>query len=222
MWLADLLTPGTEPPIDRTGPAPRRALALCAVTLAVGTTLLWLTLHARQGSGAFVVYGVATAAAWVVGALCVGPVPLVRDRRLLGRTVAGAVVIGGIAFCVFALAYQVARHVPVLSGALDRVLGKADAAPKPVVLAVTLLNGLAEEIFFRGALVAGLAARRPALLSGLVYVAVTAATGNVALVIAAVVMGTVFGLERRATGGVLVPAVTHLTWSTLMLLALPR
>ena len=54
------------------------------------------------------------------------------------------------------------------------------------------------------------------------YVIVTAATGNLALVIAAAVMGTVFSLERLSTRGVLAPMVTHLTWSTLMVLALPR
>ena len=84
------------------------------------------------------------------------------------------------------------------------------------------MNGLAEEVFFRGALLAGLAVRRPAVVAGLLYVAATAATGNLALVIAAVVMGTIFVRERLASGGVLAPIVTHLTWSTLMLLALPR
>ena len=54
------------------------------------------------------------------------------------------------------------------------------------------------------------------------YAIVTAATGNVALVIAAAVMGALFSLERRSTRGVLAPMVTHLTWSTLMVLALPR
>ena len=83
-------------------------------------------------------------------------------------------------------------------------------------------NGLAEEVFFRGALTAALSVRRPTIVAGLLYVATTAATGNVALMIAAVVMGTVFGIERRTSRGVLVPIVTHLTWSTLMLLALPR
>ena len=51
---------------------------------------------------------------------------------------------------------------------------------------------------------------------------VTAATGNVALVIAAVVMGTLFSAERLSTRGVLAPMLTHLTWTTLMVLALPR
>ena len=39
---------------------------------------------------------------------------------------------------------------------------------------------------------------------------------------AAVVMGALFSLERLSTRGVLAPMLTHLTWSTLMVLALPR
>ena len=35
-------------------------------------------------------------------------------------------------------------------------------------------------------------------------------------------MGALFSLERLSTSGVLAPMVTHLTWSTLMILALPR
>ena len=42
------------------------------------------------------------------------------------------------------------------------------------------------------------------------------------LVIAGAVMGAVFSLERLSTRGVLAPMATHLTWSTLMVLALPR
>jgi hypothetical protein len=34
-------------------------------------------------------------------------------------------------------------------------------------------------------------------------------------------MGTLFGLQRRATGGVQAPMLTHLTWSVLMLCFLP-
>ena len=69
---------------------------------------------------------------------------------------------------------------------------------------------------------AALAPRRPVLGATVGYVAVTATTGNLALVAAAVVMGTVFGLERRATRSVLASLVTHAVWSTLVLLALPR
>ena len=34
-------------------------------------------------------------------------------------------------------------------------------------------------------------------------------------------MGTLFGLQRRASGGIQAPLLTHLTWSALMLRYLP-
>jgi membrane protease YdiL (CAAX protease family) len=42
------------------------------------------------------------------------------------------------------------------------------------------------------------------------------------LIFAAAVMGTLFALERRTTGGILAPMITHVTWSALMLFLLPR
>jgi uncharacterized protein len=56
----------------------------------------------------------------------------------------------------------------------------------------------------------------------LAYAASTAATGNPALVLAGLITSVIFGWQRDATGGVLAPAVTHLTWSVLMLRYLPR
>jgi membrane protease YdiL (CAAX protease family) len=41
------------------------------------------------------------------------------------------------------------------------------------------------------------------------------------LALAAVLLGTVVGLERRASGGILAPILTHVTWSLTMLLVLP-
>jgi hypothetical protein len=60
------------------------------------------------------------------------------------------------------------------------------------------------------------------LVSTAVYTAATITTRNPALVLAAGVMGTLFGLQRRATGGLQAPLVTHLTWSTLMVRHLSR
>jgi len=222
VWLPSLLVPRRSPvPAFAQQVSGRRAV-LTLTTFIVGTVLLSLTLHVEKGSRAFVVFGLATAAAWGIGALVSAHVTLLPNRVGAGRVLVQAGAIGVTLFVMFATAYQVAKHTPVLSGALDSVLGKADAAPRVIVLVVTLTNGLAEELYFRGALPAGLPVRRPALLAGLLYVAATAATGNLALVIAAVVMGTVLGLVRLGSGGVLAPIVTHLTWSTLMLLALPR
>ena len=47
------------------------------------------------------------------------------------------------------------------------------------------------------------------------------ATGNVMLVFAAAVLGVLVGLQRRVSGGVLAPMLTHVTWSLGMLFILP-
>jgi hypothetical protein len=49
----------------------------------------------------------------------------------------------------------------------------------------------------------------------------TTATRNPALVLASGVMGGLFALQRRATGGVQAPMITHVVWSTLMVRFLP-
>jgi hypothetical protein len=59
------------------------------------------------------------------------------------------------------------------------------------------------------------------VVSTIAYGLTTLATGNVLLVLAAFVLGVVVALERRASGGVLGPAITHVTWSLAMLFGLP-
>ena len=88
------------------------------------------------------------------------------------------------------------------------------------MLATTLLNGAAEELFFRGA-VYDAAGRRAVPVSTAAYVLATSATRNPALVLASVVMGALFAAQRRSTGGIQAPLLTHLTWSALMLRFLP-
>ena len=96
----------------------------------------------------------------------------------------------------------------------------ADQGVTPVLLLITVVNGVAEELFFRGALYAAVP-RYPVVWSTVAYVVATLATGNFMLAFAAVLLGVVVGLERRASGGILAPILTHVTWSTVMLFALP-
>jgi membrane protease YdiL (CAAX protease family) len=70
-------------------------------------------------------------------------------------------------------------------------------------------------------LFAAVGRRNPVVVSTAVYALVTVATGNPMLVFAAILMGLLFGLQRRASGGILAPMLTHLTWSLIMLFALP-
>lgn len=199
----------------RRGPGRRE---IVAATSAVGTTLLGMSLATRPGSRAFTGLTLATAGTWLAGGLAGGPVP--RGRATAAEA-GRAVAIGAGAFAAFYGAALVARRIPVLDRALVSVLRHAGTDRRPIVLATTLANGAAEEVFFRGALYAA-APGRPVAVSTAVYVASTVATRNPALVLASAVMGTLFALQRRSTGGVQAPLLTHVTWSALMFRFLPR
>jgi len=76
-------------------------------------------------------------------------------------------------------------------------------------------------MFFRGALYSALGRFRPVLVSTLVYVVAVSAAGNPMLGFAGLVLGYVCAYERRMTGGVLAPMLTHFFWGLVMVLALP-
>jgi membrane protease YdiL (CAAX protease family) len=113
------------------------------------------------------------------------------------------------------------REVPVLRNYAESVLAHARFGSLPLVAVITLVNGIAEEIFFRGALFAAVGVRHPVLISTAVYAVTTFSTGNPVLAFAAAALGVVLGLQRRASGGVLAPILTHITWSMSMLFVLP-
>ena len=128
------------------------------------------------------------------------------------------VVTGAATFAVFYGAARVARRHRTLRRAIASVLRYADAGSTPLVVLIASSSGVAEELFFRGALWSG---SRPLRTTTLAYAASTAATGNPALILAGLITSVIFGWQRAATGGVLAPAVTHVTWSVLMLRYLP-
>lgn len=202
----------------------RRRRAVVAGTVAAGAALLGVSLSTRPGSRAFFATSLGVAATWTVGGVASGPLHLgwiqSRDDRLF-RPVLTPVATGVGAFGVFYGTALVVRRVPWLRAALTRVLAFAESGSSGLVLATTLANGLGEEVFFRGALYSALGERHPVLVSTAVYTAATVTTRNPALVLAAGVMGTLFGLQRRATGGLQAPLLTHLTWSALMVRFLP-
>jgi membrane protease YdiL (CAAX protease family) len=203
---------------SRVVPDTARRRPVVAATAAAGTALLGAALTARPGSRAFTGLTLATATTWVAGGLASGPVPRGRTGS---AAVAAPVATGAAAFAAFYGAALVAQRIPVLDRALTSVLRHAHAGSGATVAFTALANGAAEEVFFRGALYAA-APRRPVAVSTAVYVASTVATRNPALVLASAVMGTLFALQRRATGGIQAPLLTHVTWSALMLRFLPR
>jgi membrane protease YdiL (CAAX protease family) len=202
------------------------------------------SLNAEPGSARFYRQTLGLAALWTLGGLATGPVRLAaaepeglaaaepedlaaEQSRSPGEPrarprgpVVGPVLLGVAAFAVFYLSALVARRIPVLGDALRRVLSLAHDGSVPVAL-TTLANGAAEEVFFRGAVYAAAGKRHPLVTSTAVYALITTATRNPALVCAAAGMGTLFGWQRRATGGIQASTLTHLTWSALMLRFLP-
>jgi membrane protease YdiL (CAAX protease family) len=129
---------------------------------------------------------------------------------LIGLALGGVFVAGGL----------VVREIDWLDRQVRSVLDFADQGAIPLVLLVTVVNGIAEELFFRGAAYAAIP-RHPVAWTTLAYVVATLATGNVMLAFAAILLGVVVGLERRASGGILAPILTHVSWSVVMLFALP-
>ena len=196
-----------------------------------GGALLGTSLSTEPGSRKFYVLTSAVAATWTLGGLASGPLHLGREpgphpRRVRWvdrpRPSVAPVLVGGMAFVAFYGCALLARRIPFLDRAIRRVLRYEQLGSSRSVLLTTLVNGVAEEIFFRGALYAALERKHPVALSTLVYSLTTASTRNPALVVASGVMGVVFGRQRRSTGGIQAPLLTHVTWSTLMLRYLPR
>ena len=202
-----------------------RRQAVTAVFLVVGAIVLAVSLRIEPGSGWFYPATFGLAAVWTVGAFASGPLHLgrVAVRGTSRRPVVTPVLVGALLAGVFVAGALVVHHLAVLEPLEERVRSVVDYADQGsllVLVAVTLVNGVAEELFFRGAVYAAVP-RRPVLWTTVAYGATTAATGNPMLTFAAVLLGLVVGLERRVSGGILAPILTHCTWALAMLLVLP-
>jgi membrane protease YdiL (CAAX protease family) len=129
--------------------------------------------------------------------------------------------VGLLLAALFVLGALVIRTIPTLASFAEDVLGYARLGNLWIIFMITLVNGIAEELFFRGALFAAIGVWHPVLISTALYALATVAGGNPVLVFAAVILGAVVALERRASGGILAPILTHITWSLSMLFVLP-
>ncbi|WP_193604953.1 CPBP family intramembrane glutamic endopeptidase [Nocardioides dongkuii] len=200
----------------------RRRQWVTAGFVLLGASVLGFSLRIEPGSDWFYLSTLVLAGAWAVGAFVSGPLHLGRiahrDELVrpwatpigLGLAIAGIFVVGGL----------VVREIPFLGDQVASVLDYADQGSLAILVGITLVNGVAEELFFRGAAYAAIP-RRPVLWTSIAYPIATLATGNVMLSFAAALLGVVVGLERRASGGILAPILTHITWSLSMLLVLP-
>jgi uncharacterized protein len=201
-----------------------RRRVVVVVVLVIGGALLGYSLTRRPGDESFYWLMLALAAVWALGAFASGPLHLgsVRFRGRNQRPVITGTVVGLALGGVFLVGGLVARDIPSMREFVVGVLDFANHGPLVLVVFITVINGIAEELFFRGALYTALGKAYPAMVSTIIYVIATSATtGNPMLGVAAAIVGAVCAFERRTTGGVLAPTLTHFFWGLVMVLALP-
>lgn len=200
-----------------------RRRVVVGITLVIGAVLLGFSLNVAPGGAAFYTLTVALAATWVIGGFISGPLHLgrINFRGELRRPIVLPILLGLATAAVFILGAVIVRNIEPLRNITEDVLAFARYGSLPLVALVTLMNGIAEEIFFRGALFAAIGIRYPVAISTVIYTLTTVATGNLMLVFSAALLGLLLGLQRRASGGILGPILTHCTWSMTMLFVLP-
>ena len=200
----------------------RRRQWVTALVVLLGAAVLGWSLRLEPGDALFYLGTVTVALVWGAGAFVAGRLHLGRIafRDTLVRPVLTPLAVGFGLAGVFMVGALLVRQIPVLEAQVAQVLNFADEGSLPLLVLITAFTGVAEELFFRGALYAAVP-RHPVLWSTVAYVLATAATGNVMLAFAAGLLGLLCGLQRRASGGILAPILTHVSWSLSMLLVLP-
>ncbi|MEO9013916.1 MAG: type II CAAX endopeptidase family protein [Terrimesophilobacter sp.] len=216
--ISNVVVPYHEPPA-----VVLRRRIVVAVVLATGAVVLGFALSRQPGDASFYWLTLLLAVVWAAGAVASGPLRLgrVRCRGRNQRPVITGTGIGLVLGGLFVAGGLAASHIPAVSELVTRVLNFADQGTLSLIVLITLVNAVAEEMFFRGALYTALGRFCPVSVSTVLYIAATLASGNLMLGFAAIILGTVCAIERRATGGVLAPMLTHLVWGLIMALALP-
>lgn len=193
------------------------------VVLVIGATLLGISLNVTPGDTSFYLLTLALAAVWAFGARLSGPLHLgcVKFRGRNQRPWITGTAIGVLLGAVFIVGGLVAREIEPVRGYIVQILQYADFGSLWLVVLITVINGIAEEMFFRGALYTSLGKFHPEIVSTIVYALAVSAAGNPMLGFAGIILGGVCAYERRITGGVLASVLTHFFWGLVMVLALP-
>ena len=203
----------------------RRRRVVALVTLVVGAAVLAFALRIQPGDPMFYVATLGLAAVWATGAFASGPLHLGHAHTRAGgqdaRPIVQSLALGALLLALFLVGAVVVAQVPVLRDPVQHLLDHARLGSLALVAVLTAVNGVAEELYFRGALYSAVGRRHAVAITTVVYALTTVGAGIPLLVLAAGLLGLLTALQRRVTGGILGPVVTHLTWSLGMLFLLP-
>lgn len=214
-----------------------RFVVLTCIPAFVAAVMLGFASHSAPGSATFYLLTFAVAVLYfAVWALCrrrFGWAPIVTksvhgsSTRSATRTVSGDALLGAITgvslLVLFCLGALMVRFVPPLTAPVEELLSHARGGLLWLTALSTLVNGIAEELFFRGVSPASAPGTPWARIafSVVLYTAVTLALGVALLAFAAVVLGVSAHLLTRKTNGLIAAMVLHTVWSQGMLLLLP-
>src|SRR4029078_117263 len=181
-----------------------RRRIVVGIKLVIGATLRGLSLNVPPDSAIFSPLTIGLAATWVIGGFASGPLhlgrinfrrergadttpptPPARARAARRRPTTTPTLLGLALAAVFILGAVVVRNIEPLRNITENILAFARYGSLQLLAIITLLNGSAEEIFFRGALFAAIGTWHPVAISTVIYTLTTVATGNVMLVFSA-------------------------------------
>ena len=191
----------------------RTALALA---LAVGTVAFGAALALRTVVDPWLATGAAAAISALVAAWALGRARLTALFTSDARRIAWAALLGiGLVVATHlafrAVASLLGAHVAHLYASIDV------ATPRAARAALTLGVVVAEELVWRGCAVA---IGGPVLAVAL-YALPQLAGGEWILVVAAVGLGAVLDHQRRRTGSLVAPLITHAIWSVAIFVVVP-
>ena len=210
-----------------TDPVPEHRLGATRVIIgatgvAAAVALSW-SLNLEPGQALFYPATFLVAVIYGAGIFAAGRVGATRLRwRADGRELLEAFGIGIALALLFVVGALLVRFIPALRDPVSHLLDHARMGSLPIVALTTAVNGIAEEVFYRGGLWRVLSPRKRVLWTTVAYTAVTALTGIPLLALAAAMLGFVVAVLRQQSGSLAGPIVTHLTWSMLMLFVLPH
>lgn len=196
-----------------------------AVTLAIASFLMAWTLRISPGDPAIYAATLALGTTWIVGALMSGKLHLgsatTRRGEQDSRAIIQSFLVGLLLVGVFLVGAMIVAAIPTLRDPLLGMLAHARMGILPIMVGLLFLNAVAAELFYRGGLYAATGGPHAVLITTFVFALSTVSTGSPTLVVGAAVLGVVVGLQRRVTGGVLAPIITHVTWLAGMVFLLP-
>jgi len=188
------------------------------LTLVAAAVLTGKVYDARPGSGRAWLLTYLLAAVLLAGSVLSGGLP--RAHRRGKHPVVRPFLTALALWLAFLVGGFVLRLLPVFDHGVRQILTRASASGVLAVACGLVVAAFAEEVFYRGAVFERF--RTPVLTAVVFHVVATLPARNLALSCAAVGLGLVLGLQRRTSGGWWVPAVTHASWSLLMVWFTPR